>query len=70
MPLLAAGQRVEVSDVPCIIALDGEREVMVRRDDQVAICLNPAGPRVINPQRVLAYAAQQGFFLQEQASRW
>ncbi len=67
---LAAGQRVEVSDVPCIIALDGEREVMVRRDDQVAICLNPAGPRVINPQRVLAYAAQQGFFLQEQASRW
>jgi hypothetical protein len=26
--------------------------------------LQPAGPRVINPQQVLALAAQQGFFVQ------
>jgi hypothetical protein len=26
--------------------------------------LQPTGPRVINPQHVLALAAQQGFFVQ------
>lgn len=68
--LLAAGEQVEVSTTPCLIALDGEREVTVRAHDDAAIRLNPEGPRVINPQHVLAHAAQQGFFLQEWASQW
>ncbi len=61
---LRAGERVEVSGGPGTIALDGEREVVMRRHDRVAIRLQPAGPRVINPQQVLALAAQQGFFVQ------
>jgi hypothetical protein len=36
----------------------------MRRHDRIAIRLQPAGPRVINPQQVLALAAQQGFFVQ------
>ena len=62
--LLAVGERVEVTGGPGTIALDGEREVVMRRHDRVAIRLQPAGPRVINPQHVLALAAQQGFFVQ------
>ncbi|MGE3535948.1 MAG: ATP-NAD kinase family protein [Candidatus Tectimicrobiota bacterium] len=61
---LEAGERVEVSGGPGTIALDGEREVVMRRDDHVAIRLQPAGPRVVNPQQVLALAAEQGFFVQ------
>jgi hypothetical protein len=36
----------------------------MQRQDRVAICLQPAGPRVSAPQQVLALAAQQGFFVQ------
>ncbi len=60
---LSAGAPVAIADGPCIIALDGEREVVARRHERVAICLNPEGPRVIDPHQVLADAAQQGFFL-------
>ncbi len=62
---LALGERTEIADGPCMLALDGEREVTVRPGEQVAIRLNPEGPYVIDPQRVLAEAAQQGIFLQE-----
>jgi hypothetical protein len=37
----------------------------VRPGEQVAVRLNPEGPYVIDPQRVLAEAAQRGIFLQE-----
>jgi predicted polyphosphate/ATP-dependent NAD kinase len=60
---LAAGEQVEVPRGPCTIALDGERERRIRPQDRVTIRLNPRGPRVIDPQRVLAHAAQQGVFL-------
>jgi predicted polyphosphate/ATP-dependent NAD kinase len=63
---LALGERVDVATGPCMLALDGEREVTVRAGEQVAIRLNPAGPYVIDPQCVLAEAAQQGIFLQGQ----
>lgn len=67
---VALGEQIEIGTGPCIIALDGEREVSVRAHECVAIRLHPEGPRVINPQRVLANAAQQGFFLQEQGALW
>jgi hypothetical protein len=55
---------VEVPAGSYIIALDGERERILRQQDRVVIRLNPQGPRVINPHLVLAQAAQQGVFLQ------
>lgn len=61
---LAPGAQVEVTGGPGTIALDGEREVVIRRQDHAAIRLQPLGPRVINPQVVLEAAAQQGFFVQ------
>jgi predicted polyphosphate/ATP-dependent NAD kinase len=67
---LPLGEPVQLADGPCIIALDGEREVVVRSGERAAIRLNPEGPRVINPHHVLAHAAQQGVFLQEPTSRW
>lgn len=61
---LAIGECVEVATGPCMLALDGEREVVVRAGEPVAIRLNPEGPYVIDPQHVLAEAAQRGIFLQ------
>jgi hypothetical protein len=62
---LPLGERIDVATGPCTLALDGEREVTVRPGEQVAVRLNPEGPYVIDPQRVLAEAAQRGIFLQE-----
>lgn len=62
-PLKMGGQ-VEVPTGACTIALDGERERKIRPCERVVIRLNANGPRVVNPQRVLAHAAQQGVFLQ------
>jgi predicted polyphosphate/ATP-dependent NAD kinase len=63
---LPLGKRIDVATGPCMLALDGEREVTVRAGEQVAVHLNPEGPYVIDPQHVLAEAAQQGIFLQKQ----
>jgi hypothetical protein len=65
---LASGAKQEIAQGPCIIALDGEREVTVRPGERAAVRLNPQGPRVINPQQILAAAAQQGVFLRDRAS--
>ncbi len=65
---IALGEQIDVADGLCMLALDGEREVLVRAGEHVAIRLNPEGPYVINPQRVLAEAAQHGVFLQAHRS--
>ena len=36
----------------------------MQRQDRVAICLQPAGPPVIDPQQVLVLAPRQGFSVQ------
>jgi predicted polyphosphate/ATP-dependent NAD kinase len=60
---LAVGAAVEVPCGACTIALDGERERRIQPQDRVVIRLQSDGPRVIDPHRVLAQAAQQGIFL-------
>lgn len=67
---LATGERVEVTGGPGTIALDGEREIVMRAQDRVAVRLHPLGPRVINPQQALAQAARQGFFLRDGKALW
>lgn len=67
---LSIGAGVEVPNGTYTIALDGERERKIRPHDWVAIRLQPHGPRVINPQVVLAHAAQQGVFLQAPECQW
>lgn len=62
---LAIGEHVEAPIGNYTIALDGERERKIRQHEHVVIRLNANGPRVINPHQVLAYAAQQGVFLQD-----
>lgn len=62
---VAIGESITLPSAPGTIALDGEREVVMRKGDQVRIVLEAQGPRVVHPQRVLALAAQQGCFLQE-----
>ncbi len=67
---LEVGGQVEIPEGACTLALDGERERKIRQHDRVIIRLSSEGPRVVNPQKVLAHAAQQGVFLQDRELKW
>lgn len=61
--VLAPGDVVQVCrDRPAVLALDGERELELSAGDCVLLRLNPHGPRVIDPRRAIAMAAEGGFF--------
>jgi len=46
-----------------VIALDGEREIEFRPDQQVSVQLGSAGPITIDTERVMLLAAQKGLLL-------
>lgn len=62
--------RMQVGDIVCInesprvIALDGEREVEVRRGKHVSIRLSSNGPLVVDVSRVMSIAQQTKLFVQ------
>lgn len=51
--------RIPISAVPGVIALDGEREVRIRKDAQFSVQLNPKGPIIVDLDRTLHHAARQ-----------
>ena len=56
---------VQVNHKPCVLALDGEREVEVGRKDRISIRLSKDGPCVIDIKGALKEAAQNGFFMNQ-----
>lgn len=62
-------ERVELPAGKGTIALDGEREIVMRAHDRIAVRLRAAGPRVVQPQKALALAAEQGFFMRGRERR-
>jgi predicted polyphosphate/ATP-dependent NAD kinase len=49
---------------PCVLALDGEREIELRAEATVCVRLNADGPRVVDARRAVEVAAAAGVFLQ------
>ena len=47
---------------PCVLALDGEREIELRQGTAVQLKLNPNGPRVIDARKAIEVAARNGVF--------
>jgi len=60
--LLNPGQRVTVLQNPCVIALDGEREIQINRGDRAEVALSLAGPLVVDINRIMTAAAARGAF--------
>ena len=53
---------VEVGLIPCTVALDGERNVVVRSGQRAAVCLRRSGPRVVDARAAIREAARAGVF--------
>ncbi len=47
---------------PGVIALDGERELVLKRGSSATLCVSRSGPRVVDVQQVLALAAKRGAY--------
>lgn len=61
--VLGFGQVVTVLENPCVIAVDGEREIQVNRGGRAEVELSPAGPLVVDVNRTMTTAAAGGAFL-------
>jgi predicted polyphosphate/ATP-dependent NAD kinase len=59
---LGPGEDVQVADGPGVLALDGERELVIRSGRRLHIRLNPDGPRVVDIPEAFRQAARRGFF--------
>lgn len=62
--LFDIGETVELRDLPCVLALDGERSLVVRAGEPViTIRATWTGPRMFDVQAAMDYAATHGLFL-------
>ena len=62
---LSPGEEVPVRRGRGVLALDGERELVIRPGRRLQIRLSPAGPRVVDIPIALRHAASRGFFVEE-----
>lgn len=61
---IRVGEIIAVADSPCVLALDGEREVEVPRGGQAAIRLSRDGPVVVDPRAAMREAQTRGVFVE------
>ncbi len=61
---LEIGEVVRVFHTPCVIALDGERELEVKPGETVSVRLTFDGPIVVDIHGAMAEAAEKKFFVQ------
>lgn len=63
--LMAPGEEVDIVFNPCVVALDGEREVEIKRGQKAAIRLSTDGPLVVDVERTMAFATRNKIFAPE-----
>ncbi len=56
------GACLAVEPVPCMLALDGEREIYVGAGDEVRVRLSGEGPWVLDLEAVLRESAERGLY--------
>lgn len=57
--LMAIGEEVDIIFKPCVVALDGEREVEIKREHRAKIRLSAEGPLVVDIHRTMAVAMRK-----------
>jgi predicted polyphosphate/ATP-dependent NAD kinase len=56
--LMAPGEAVDITFNPCVLALDGEREIEIKKGQQASIRLATDGPLVVDVDRTMAFAGR------------
>jgi len=55
-------KEVRVRHLPCVLALDGEREVVIQEGQNASVRLSLEGPKVIDIKAAMAQAVKKGVF--------
>jgi predicted polyphosphate/ATP-dependent NAD kinase len=63
--LMIPGEEVALVCTPCVVALDGEREVEIKRGQQAAIRLAAEGPVVVDVNRTMTWAMRNKILVPE-----
>ncbi len=58
---MAIGDAVRIDDCPSVLALDGEREVTITKNDRISVRLSDQGPWVIDVAKTMAIAREGSF---------
>ena len=66
---LPLGEETAISMRPCLLALDGERELTVAARDEVTVRVERDGPRVVDIKKAIRQAASRGFFSDDSRSK-
>lgn len=61
--LIRLGEEVELVTRPCLVALDGERELRVSASAEVKVKLERDGPPVVDIKKAVREAARRDFFI-------
>ena len=59
------GEEIPLSVRPCLLALDGERELKVGPHDEFTMRIERDGPRVVDVSKAVQEAAEKGFFMRK-----
>jgi predicted polyphosphate/ATP-dependent NAD kinase len=63
LTIMLPGVRYPFTDVrPLVLALDGEREIVLQAGDDAAVYLNEDGPWIVSVEPVMKRAVENGFF--------
>lgn len=60
--LMQPGERIPIRHIPALLALDGERERLVREGEGWEVALSWDGPKVLDVERTLRQAQRQGLY--------
>ena len=58
--IIQPGERIPIRHAPAMLALDGERELLVRQGERWEVALSWDGPKVLDVDRTLLLAQRQG----------
>jgi predicted polyphosphate/ATP-dependent NAD kinase len=64
--ILSIGDRIAVDATPCVLALDGEREVEVSRGRNISVRLSDQGPLVVDITHTMAHAQTHGLLVEKE----
>ncbi len=59
---MAVGESVDIQSAPAVVALDGEREVEIKKSQKAAIRLSADGPLVVDVEKTMTAAMEKKIF--------
>jgi predicted polyphosphate/ATP-dependent NAD kinase len=63
--IFESNEKIPISHTPAVIAVDGERERIVKKGERLTIRINANGPRVVDIAQVFRQASQKSLFFEE-----